>query len=217
MKSKRPRLALLGVLALALSVTVGVVSGSVADAKKKGTRKKGGSVTVSQTTPTTIPVGSTSDASITTVPLTVGKKAKGKVVGADSVAITTTFAGSSAGFAPNVKAELTAPNGRTAFLNNPPMDSKTTVSGPVTETPDSPLAFCIPPTVSPQRCGGDFPSYPEETVGPPYAGTIGNLSLAAFMLVRAKGTWTVKVFNKSTTTTAVLNSVTLFMRLKTAP
>ena len=40
MKSKHSRLALAGVLALATSVTVGLVSGSAAEAKKKTTKSK---------------------------------------------------------------------------------------------------------------------------------------------------------------------------------
>jgi hypothetical protein len=49
MRSKRSRLALMGVLALVLSVTVGLVSGSVADAKKKK-KKSSNVVTVSNNT-----------------------------------------------------------------------------------------------------------------------------------------------------------------------
>ena len=172
MKSKRSRLALIGVLALALSVTAGFLSGSLADAKKKGKGKKGGVVTVTKTTPTPIPVGSTSEYSMTTVPLSVGKKAKGKVVGANSVTITTTFTGA-AGFVSGISAELTAPNGRSSGLAAFPYgDTGATTAGPLTETANSPQHLCIFNPAPPPRCMSG--STPETTVGRPYTGTIGN-------------------------------------------
>ena len=54
MQKKRSRLALTGMLALALSVTVGLLVGPAEAAKKKG--KKGGTVSVSRTAPTAIPL-----------------------------------------------------------------------------------------------------------------------------------------------------------------
>src|SRR5262245_57246067 len=119
MNSRRSRLALMGALALVLSVTVGLVSGSVADAKKKKKKSGANSVTVSQATPTAIPAGiapsvsSAGKLGFASVPLTVGKKAKGKVVGWDSATLTTTFTGSSPTALTNVFMELSAPNGRT--------------------------------------------------------------------------------------------------------
>jgi hypothetical protein len=83
MKSKRSPLALVGVLALALSVTVGLASGSVADAKKKKKKKGATSVTVSKTTSTSVPPstaasgGTAERRSLVTVLLTVGSQAKG--------------------------------------------------------------------------------------------------------------------------------------------
>ena len=222
MKSKRSRLALMGVLALVLSVTVGLVSGSVADAKKKK-KKSANSITVSKTTPTSIPVSASNTApdSLTSIPLMVGKKAKGKVVGWDSLIVTTTFTGSSSTALGNVNAEVTAPNGRTVGLSAPvwnfavPGPQANTISGPLTETPNSPFNPCFPDATHP--CPGGALRDPEATVGPNYAGTIGNSVLAHFGGVPARGTWTVKVFNSSTTDTAVLNSVSITMTLKTAP
>src|SRR5712691_6171633 len=110
MKSKRSHLARVGILALALSVVVGLASGSVAEAKKKG----GHSVTTVGT-PTAIPVAASGNApdGVANVPLLVGKKAKGKVVDWASLAITTAFTGSTPNALGDVSSELIAPNGRT--------------------------------------------------------------------------------------------------------
>jgi hypothetical protein len=219
MKSKRSQLALAAVLALTLSVTVGLVSGTVADAKKK--KKKSGTVTVSKTTPTTIP-GKASPTDIevlTSIPLMVGNKAKGKVVGWDSLTVTSTFtAADNATLGNGLFAEVTAPNGRTVGLVNPEGSStaNNTTSGPLTETPDSPFSTCFPGPGPNNPCPGGSSGDPEATVGPPYSGTVGNLELAKFGGVPAKGTWTVKVFN-DTTAAATLNSVSLRLTLKKAP
>lgn len=220
MKSKRSRLALVGAMALALSVTVGLVSGSAADAKKK---HKKGSVTVSRLTPTTIPTAASANGPVsqTTIPLKVGKKAKGKVVGWDTLTVTSSFTGSAPTALRDVSAKITAPNGRTARLVNPEWNGITvtgvpnTQSGPLTETPNSPFNSCFPTATQP--CPGGAFRDPEATVGPPYVGTIGNINLAWFGGVPAKGIWTVKVFNSSTTTTARLSWVRLRMHLRAAP
>ena len=220
MKSKRSRLALIGVLAVAISVTVGLVSGSAAEAKKK--KKKGPrSVTVSKTTPTPIPAAAAGGdvASTTIVPLTVGKKAKGKLVDWSSVTVTTTFTGSDDQALASVFSRLTAPNGRTEGLTGPLWNVLgppfNTISGPLTETPDSPVNACFPSAGHP--CPAGFSSDPEATLGPPYAGTVGNNVLAHFGGIPARGTWLVKVFNASDTKTDVLNSVSLTISLRTAP
>ena len=78
MTRKRSRLALVGVLTVALSVTVGLLSGSVADAKKKKSKR---SFTVTKTAPTVIPGAPGPAVVVVKVPIgTIGKKvAKGKV------------------------------------------------------------------------------------------------------------------------------------------
>src|SRR3954447_4426513 len=109
MRSRRTRLALLGVLALALSVTVGLVSGSVADAKKKKSKR---SFTITKTAPTVIPGAPGPGEVVVKVPIgTIGKKiAKGKVVSLNGVTATTTFTGSP-GFASNIdEADLIGPS-----------------------------------------------------------------------------------------------------------
>ncbi|MDX6617176.1 MAG: hypothetical protein QOD60_2267 [Solirubrobacterales bacterium] len=218
MNSKRSRLAVVGVLALAISVTVGLVSGSAADAKKK--KHKSGTVTASKTTPTAIPASSNGDSpgTLTAVPLTVGKAAKGKVVGWSSLSVTTSFTGSNTMALGQIRSRLTAPNGRTVSLINPVYynGNPTSVSGPLTETPDSPFLVCLPQPVA-APCPGGVTKDPEATVGPPYAGTVGNSQLALFGGVPAKGVWTLKVLNTGVGTTAVLNSVSISITLKKAP
>jgi hypothetical protein len=214
MTRKRSRLAFLGVLTVVLSVTVGLVSGSVADAKKKK-KKAAGKVTVSKTTPTAIPQAGTDSAGIVRVPLTVGKKAKGKVVGWDSLTATYTLTGT-VGFIDSVDIKVTAPNGRTVSLDNPANNTDATV-GPLTQTPNSPVDTCHPdPTPPPVGCPG-FNS--DETLAPPFAGTIGNVALAFFGGVPAKGTWTVTAEqnNSNPAAASVLQSVSLTMTLKNAP
>ena len=217
MRSRKSRLALLGVLALALTMVVGIASGSVAEAKKKKS-KKGGTVTVSQTAPTTIPPGNPPNGndSITTIPLTVGKKAKGKVVGWDSLTVTSTFSAPDNDTLGSLNAEITAPNGRTVGMVNPLASgfANNTTSGPLTETPDSPFFACFPVATNP--CPGGAAQNPEATVPPPFNGTVGNQGLSFFGGVPAKGTWFVKVFNSSPKA-ATLDSVSISMNLKNAP
>jgi hypothetical protein len=198
MKQRKSRFALIGVLALALSVTVGLVSGSVADAKKKG--KKGGkSFTVSKTAPT--PVGaapSPTGVTVAKIPIgTVGGKAtKGKVIGFNGVNVTTSFSGSPgfvAGANGGVSAELVGPGGRQAVLGNPFGNGANTEtsSGPLTETPNSSLEVCVPDTPPPPPPCAD----PDAVIGPPYIGTIGNEGLLNFSGSGPRGTWFIKVAN----------------------
>jgi hypothetical protein len=214
MTRKRSRLALLGVLTVVISVTVGLVSGTVADAKKKK-KKAVGQVSVSTAGPTAIPQAGTDTAGIVRIPLTVGKKAKGKVVGWDSLIATYTLTGT-VGFIDSVDIKVTAPNGRTVFLENPADNTDATV-GPLTQTPNSPVGFCHPdPTPPPVGCPG-FDA--DETLGPPFAGTIGNVELAWFGGIPAKGTWTVTAqqTNSNPSAASILQSISLTMTLKNAP
>jgi len=253
MKKRTPRLALVGALTLTAALMVGLVSGSVADAKK-GKKKGGNSVTIAKTTPTPLapatpaqPTGCglptkftectvPARTSLTSVPLTVGKKAKGKVVSLDSVSITFTITGparSGAGTpndvpaaASNVGICLTAPNGRTAcpFI---PGDQNSTTVGPTTITPDSPFTVC-PVTFTgtngtTSTCGVGsgllgVQQDPEGTVGPPsYVGTIGDNTLAFLGGVPARGTWTFKLRNFGTQTSAQVSSVSATIGLTNAP
>ena len=217
MKARRPRLAPLGVLALALCVTLGLMA-AAADAKKKGKKKSAKQVTVSRTTPTPIPAGDSTDevAGVASIPLNVGKKAKGKVV--KKVAVTYQ-ASDPAGALDDLEFKLIAPNGRRLFVDNPSaffgIGDTLAVIGPLTTTPDSPVGYCFPnPTPPPAGCpAGD----PDNTLGPPFAGTAGDVDLALFSGAGARGTWTFKALNFSTASTHVLDSVRVQIGLQSAP
>jgi hypothetical protein len=214
MKSKRSRIALLGALALVLSVTVGLVSGSVADAKKKKSKR---SFTITKTAPTTIPGAPGPSVAVVKVPIgTIGKKiAKGKVISLNGVNATTTFSGSP-GFASNIdEVQLIGPSGRTAELVNPIGNGSNseTVSGPLTETPNSAVGFCVPSGTPPPPPCAD----PDNTLGPPYAGTIGNEGLLNFSGSAAVGTWFIKVVRGAGANPITLGTVSVTGGLITKP
>jgi hypothetical protein len=238
MKSKRSRLALMGMLTLALALTVGLVSGSVADAKK-GKKKGAKSVTISKTTPTTLPPstpppptppGTTINRSVTSVPLTVGKKFKGKVVSQDSVSVSFTLTGSArtgAGTvndvpaaASNILIDIIAPNGRDLGVINPGFgDDNATTIGPVTVTPDSPFSVCDTIFTGPMDdstvC---VVNDSNATVKPPsYTGTLGESDLADLGGVPVKGTWTFQFRNLSRVTTATASSISATIGVNSAP
>jgi hypothetical protein len=198
MQRKKSRLALMGVMALAISLTVGLASGSLADAKKK---KGGGgrSFTVSSNAATPVAAApSPTGVTVAKIPIgTVGGKAtKGKVIGLNGVNATTSFSGSP-GFANDVESELIGPGGRTSNLINPvpnnfgPGNSTETSSGPLTETPNSAAGVCVPSQSPPPPPCAD----PDDIVGPPFAGTVGNQGLLNFSGSGPRGTWILKVFN----------------------
>jgi hypothetical protein len=218
--------ALLGVLALAVP---GV------DAKKKHKGGKSSSVTVTGKTPVAIPPaiapsgGVAGKTSLVAVPLTVGKKAKKMLVSANSVAVTyslTGAPGTGAGPFPDgslweTDLSLAAPNGRTVDLNPPGWsDEDATATGPTTETADSPFFPCrldntgVPGT---SFCDPTADQDPEGTLKPPsYVGTLGNVELAWFTGVRAKGTWILKARNFDTTKASTLTGISLKIGLTPA-
>jgi hypothetical protein len=210
MKSKRSRLALMMAMALVSCLTVGLLSGTAADAKKKKKKAKNvTSVTVSTTAPTVVPPTSTDLSakwSRVSIPLVVGKQAKGKVVSPDSVAVTYSLAGSPPqsggpglpGSLWETDLDLVAPNGRSVDLDPPGFnDPNTSATGPTTETPDSSSFPCSVdgfPIPQPDVCDPTVHQDPDATLVPPaYAGTLGNNDLAFFNGVPAMGTWTAQV------------------------
>jgi hypothetical protein len=179
-RRKRSRLTLLGVVALALSMTLGLASGSVAEAKKgKG---KGKTVTVAGAA-ATIPAGSATANSLTSIPFTVGKKAKGKVVGHNTVLPTIGLSGP-AGFLPGLDLELVSPLGRPVDLEVPG-DAMTTAFGPITYSPNSFAFFCA--AVS---CPN-----PKASIHRPYTGIVSDVGLALFSGIAARGTWHLLIVN----------------------
>jgi hypothetical protein len=217
MNRSRSRLALLGVLALTLCVTVGLTAGAAGAAKKKGKKKGAKQVTVSKTASTTIPPASPTQNSLTSVPLVVGKKAKGKVVSGSAVKLTFSltdpgFTGTGDGDTGNLGIAVQSPSGRQVFIDYPD-DENIGAIGPVTISPDSPVVECVPSTTPPPPpC-----TFPNATLGPPYAGTIGDVSLALFTGVAARGTWMVNVYNEIETKSFTLGPVSLNIGLQSVP
>jgi hypothetical protein len=213
MKTKRSRLALVGVLALAISVTVGLASGSVAEAKKGGAKSVTGVGAPVVAPPA---AGPNAPDGVANTLINIGKKAKGKVVDWASATVTTTFSGSSPTALSNGAAELIAPNGRTVNLLAPLFGGPgQTSAGPTTETPDTFVNPCFPGPAQP--CPGGQAQNPDALLGPPYVGAVQNAGLAQFGGVPAKGVWTLRVFNGNTTATVTLNAVSLTLTLKKAP
>ncbi len=220
MTRKRSRLALVGLLTIALTVTVGLVSGGVADAKKKKKKKASNSVTLTQTAPTAIPGGdsTTGLAGVGTDTFTVGKKkGKGKVVAANSL-IATFQLTDPGGSLDDIDVKVVAPDGTTVFLDNPAFnfgDGDVTTVGPLTQTVKSSVGYCLPnPSPPPPGCpAGD----PDNVLAPPWAGTARDVDLAFFNGVKVRGTWLVKAVNFSTTATHVLSMASIHMNLVAAP
>jgi hypothetical protein len=208
MNHKRSRFALAGLLALAICLTVGLVSGTAAEAKKKKNKR---SFTVSTAAAAVVPGHPGPGEAVVKVPI-----GKGKVVSLNGLTATTQFTGSP-GFADNVSAVVQGPSGREAGLINPVPNhvgggNNETVSGPLTETPNSPFNVCVPDTPAPPPPCSD----PDSILGPPYAGTVGNENLLNFSGSGVTGTWFLKVFNGGANPVTV-NFATLTGGLITKP
>jgi len=200
MKSKRSRLAIVGVLTLALTATVGLTAGDAAAKKKK--KKSATVASVSNTTPRAIPDrppgANTVEGRLDTV-LTVGKKFKGKTVGTLEVTFQTT--GDSTDSASDIEIDITAPNGYR--LPGDWWDNSIGGQsiGPLTVTPNSPVRTCNSAT---PPCGDPF-----ETLNRPFAGTVGDNTFQWFRGLPMRGNWTVTARDDSSAETSVLNSVAL--------
>ena len=191
MNGKRSRLALAGVLALALSVTVGLVPLGAAEAAddrasaaKKKKKKKGKTITVTAG-PTPIVQGTPQAWGLTQIPLRIGKAGKGKVVSPNSVAITFTASTPAPGGLDDQIYFLSDPNGLTVPLGAPGSQG-TSFLGPITFTPDSPNQLCLMPP-----CPN-----PLQNVGPPgFVGEVGVHELALFTFRQVRGVWVLTVLD----------------------
>jgi hypothetical protein len=204
------RLAILGILTLALCLAAGMALGSPAQAKKK--HKKSPSVFQSQVNPNAaVPEYSgTGPATPVLSTITIGKKFKGKTV-ADVNVTGLQTTGSGSGAANDLFFKLTAPNNRTIQLigNFTAGDGIGDQNiGPFTIDDDSPISICDSNTLN---CRD-----PSSTLIQPFAGTANEQSLGgqgtgglrAFRGVGMKGPWTLTVFDTDNggNTTSVLNS-----------
>jgi subtilisin-like proprotein convertase family protein len=184
-------MALLGVLALALSVTVGLSAG-VAEAKKKKA-KVGGTVDITQTVNGAIP-----DATATTFGTlqsniaVAGKKFKGSKIRDVNVTVQTQATGGATP-ADNLRFRLTAPDGTTTWLVGSGFLAGTSV-GPLTFDDETPV-----------NIGGLPPAPDSTTLVAPYAGTaqphcfsaFGGCELGNMDNGSASGTWTLRVQDTS--------------------
>jgi subtilisin-like proprotein convertase family protein len=204
------RIALAGVMALALIAAIGMTLGSSAQAKKK--HKKSPSVFQAQLSPNAaIPDGPASGpATPLKSTITVGKKFKGKVVGDLNVTgIQTT--GSVSNAARDLRMKLIAPNGRTIYLIGRNLGDVSI--GPLTIDADSRVAICDSNTGT-SCSGGTFSGDPSATLIRPFAGTANSQGLGAMSSggvrsmngVPMKGTWTFEVFDQAPGKTSTLNS-----------
>jgi hypothetical protein len=203
-QASRRRMAVLGILALALVTALGMTLGSSAEAKKK---KKGptvfqASVSPNAAIPDDNPTGPSTPLTST---ITVGKKFKGRQV-ADVNVTGLQTTGNVDGAADDLGFKLTAPNGRTVRLVTPGNLGGTSI-GPLTIDDQSPVSICDSTTPTCED--------PSSTLVQPFAGTANELSLGsggtgglkAFRLVFMKGTWTLTVWDESGSgQTSVLNA-----------
>jgi hypothetical protein len=208
-KRKRSRLALFGVLALALSVTVGITAGSV-EAKKKKVK------TFSETVKPNLAIPDDPGAPADTGPIVTSeikvpkKKYKKSLVGDVNVTGLTTT-GSALDAADDLYAFLSAPNNRTILLFTEVGDQNL---GPWTMDDDTRQSICdddVPP------CGEP---YAFATLFQPFAGTANLLlnnddvggapggPLSNFDGLKMKGTWTLSIYDQTAggAQTSTLNS-----------
>jgi subtilisin-like proprotein convertase family protein len=198
MRSSRSRLAVLGILALALGVIAGPTAGA-AQAKKK---KVGGTVDITKQVNAPIPDATTGPPGtngLLTSTITVGKKFKGSVIRDVNVTVQTT--GNNATAAQDLNARLTAPNGATSWLFRSLSGQSI---GPLTLDDQSSNFLAL----------GTTTNTPDQ-LGPPYAGTaqpdlwqhFGGSPLTGLNNGPANGTWTLRVYDTGTTAgrTSTLN------------
>ncbi len=202
MARKRSRLALLGALTVVLTVTVGLVSGGVADAKKKKKKKSANVASVSRAVNAQIPdrgPGAAGQYGRLDTVLTVGKKFKGKTVGVLEFTFQTT--GDAVNSGGDLQFDITAPNGYR--LPGDWWDNSIGGQsiGPLTITPNSPLRTCN--TATPP-CASPF-----QTLNRPFAGTAGDNVFAWFRGLPMRGNWTVTALDTGVGDTSILNSVAL--------
>jgi hypothetical protein len=191
------------IVGLALCVAVGIAAGDAAAKKKK---HKTPSVFAASVSPNAaipdrppppeheIPVVST---------ITVGKKFKGKTVGdLNLTGFQTT--GSGANAAGNLAISLSAPNGKTVFVEETALGGQNI--GPLTFDDDTPTSICDSAT---PNC-----SDPDQTLIRPFVGTANLLGLATgdtgplsnFNGSPMRGTWTFRIWDNNNGVTSILNS-----------
>jgi hypothetical protein len=185
---RKRRFALLGVLALALSVTVGLTAGA-AEAQKKKKKKVGGTADITQTLNAAIPDATATSFGTLQSSITVGGKKFKKTKIRDVNVTVQTQATGGATPADNLRFRLTAPDGTTTWLVGAGFLSGTSV-GPLTFDDETPV-----------NLGGAPPAPDATTLVAPYNGTaqphcfsaLGGCALGDMDNGSAPGTWTLRV------------------------
>lgn len=208
MSKAKARFALVGVLALALSVTAGLAV--TADAAKKKKKKTPSVAKLTKAVNAAVPDDVAGDgphpALLSTQ--TISKKFKGKVVGDVNVTFRTT--GDAVGSANDLKVRISAPNGRTVQLYNGIGGSIASI-GPLTLDDDTRTLMCNDDVLSCED--------PDATLLQPFAGRAagdeeGYVELARLNGVPMRGNWTLTVFDDGNGAgqTSSLNEWTLEVR-----
>ena len=205
MNRKQSRLALIGVLALVASVTVGLGVGGAAEAAKK---KKGGNKAKTFQNGTQLlipddPPGATFPGQLDAT-IKVGKAMKGKQVGDLDASVRITHAATA-----DLDIFLIAPNGATVALanDNPGQVGNTgygagnaDCSGAMTIFDDETVNFLSPP--------GTVVNEPGEIISP-WAGKVEPQGFPAPLNIvdggRAKGTWTLRILDDTNGEVGTLN------------
>jgi hypothetical protein len=192
-----------------LGLLGGALFGGTAVAKKK---KGGGTVTATAGAAVVPPavIGPPDRFGVAAIPLTVGKKAKGKVVSYEGVRVTYQLTAGSNLFLNDIFMRLTAPNGRTVFVEKPQVPVGITTVGPLTLTPNSSVQMC--PALPITACAD-----PDDTLAAPFAGTAQSSGLEYFRGLPAKGTWTLKVLMFDDQGPVTVNSVKLEVPVVSKP
>ena len=202
-KMKKSRFALVGALALALSVTLALTAAGVASAAKKK-KKAGGTADITKQVNQAVPDGTaTTDGVLISTIQVGGKKFKGTVIRDVNVTLQTT--GSNATAAQDLDARLSAPNGATTELIENDLFGQS--AGPLTFDDESPNGLV-------NNSGSTTPREPTQ-LGPPYVGSAqpdcfaisGTCTLWPMDNGPASGTWTLRVYDTGATAgrTSVLN------------
>jgi hypothetical protein len=198
MQSKRIHLTRAGVLALALTVTIGLTLADGASAKKK---KAGGTADITKQVNQPVPDATATTNGLLASTIAVGgKKFKGTVIRDVNVTFQTT--GSGATSAEQLAARVTAPNGMTTWLIFEDLSGQSV--GPLTLDDESPNVL-----------GGTVQRDPTTLVSP-YAGSAQPNCFDLFGVCTfwpmdngpASGNWTLRVYDTDNTPvmTSVLNS-----------
>lgn len=186
-----------GLAALVAAVAAAACLAPAAQAQKKAKGPKRAVVTKGN-----IPIPDSMAAGLANrvdIPMNIGKRFKGRSAGV--VTLTHQTTGSAAEAANHLSVRLTSPSGRSVFVPSPEAPGLVSV-GPLTLSPDSARGTCS--TLPASACADS-----NNNLAPPYAGTIGDPTLALYYGTRMRGRWFVTMYDDTVGGTSVLTRVRL--------